>query len=653
MRIGIYFCNCGTNISEKINADSVREKILHFHDDLLFQPVDFMCSEEGKEFIKSDIKNNNIDRVVIAACSPREHEQTFMRVLSNAGVNPYLMQMVNIREQVAWVTEDKAEATIKAARLVAAAIKRVSLHAPLEKREIDICPDVLIIGAGPAGLKAAIGIAGAGRKVTVVEKAPVIGGMPVRYEELFPSMECGPCMLEPLLADVMHGEHSGNIEVLTLSELVGVIGSYGNFTARIRQQPRYVDINKCIGCTECIDACPVSAGNEFNYGMNEKKAIYFPFAGALPNVPSIDNSICLRAKGTDCRLCKEACPVDGAIVLDDCEKIFERSAGAVIVAIGSESYDCRNLPDLGYEKIKDIFTGPEFERMLASNGPTEGNIRTSGGNVPESVAIIHCVGSLDKNHKEYCSGICCQYAFKFNHLISKKLPGVKLYHFYKEFSVPGKEEFALYQNARENPDSVFIRYSDISKLAVAEEYDRKIIRYSDVPGQEGDVSADIIILCPAVIPSFGSSRVSSLLEMSIDNQGFFEEMHARMDSVQSKIRGIFIAGTCQSPMDIQKAVSQGMAAAGYVLSGLVAGRKLEVSPVNAVVDTEKCSGCRVCVSVCPYKAITFIADKKVSHVNDVLCQGCGTCVAACPSGAIKANYFTTEEIFAEIDGLLS
>lgn len=653
MRIGIYFCNCGTNISDKINADLVREKVLDLHDDLLFQPVDFMCSEEGKEFIERDIKGNNIERVVIAACSPREHEQTFMRVLSNAGVNPYLMQMVNIREQVAWVTADKTEATGKTARLVGAAIKRVSLHDPLEKREIDICPDVLIIGAGPAGLKAAMGIAGAGRKVTIVEKSPVIGGLPVRYEELFPNMECGPCMLEPLLADVMHGEHSGNIEVLTLSGLVEVIGSYGNFTARIRQQPRYVDLNKCIGCAECIDACPVSAENEFNCGMSEKKAIYFPFAGALPNAPSIDNSICLRAKGETCSLCKDACPVEGAIVFDDSEKVFERSAGAVIVAIGSNVYDCSNLPNLGYGQIKDVFTGPEFERMLASNGPTEGEVRTSCGNAPAAVAIIHCVGSLDKNHKEYCSGVCCQYAFKFNHLISKKLPGTKLYHFYKEFSVPGKEEFNLYQNARHNPNSAFIRYSDISELAVVAEGNRKIVRYKDASGQEDDVSADIIILCPAVIPSSGSSMVGSILEMSTDKLGFFEEMHARMDPVQSKIRGVFIAGTCQSPMDIQKTMSQGMAAAGYVLSGLVPGRKLEINPVNAVVDIEMCSGCRVCVSVCPYKAITFSADEKVSKVNDVLCQGCGTCVAACPSGAIKANHFTAEEIFAEIEGILS
>ena len=653
MKTGVYFCNCGTNISGKIDPSVVKDRIADGPSESHFRTIDFLCSEEGNELLERDLKENGIDRVVIAACSPRDHENTFMKVLSKTGINPYLMQMVNVREQVAWVTEDSAEAAAKAARLVIAAIKRVALHVPLEKREIDICPDVLIIGAGPAGLKAAIGIAAAGRKVTLVEKAPVIGGLPVRYEELFPDMECGPCMLEPLLAGVMHGEHSGNIEILTLSEVVGVVGSYGNFTARIRQQPRYVEMNKCIGCAECIAVCPVSAENEFNSGMSKRKAIFFPFPGALPNAPLIDNLTCLRATNEDCTLCKDACPVDDTIIFDDCEKFFEKTAGAVIVAIGSSVYDCGDLPNLGYDKFKDVFTGPEFERILASNGPTEGEIRMSNGDSPAAVAIIHCVGSLDTNHKEYCSGICCQYAFKFNRLITKKLPGTKIYHFYKEFSVPGKEAFTLYQNAAHNPNSTFIRYRDISELAVGAEDGRKIISYTDISGHKGCFSADMIVLCPAVIPSSGNPGIGSLLEISMDKLGFFEEMHARMDSVQSKIRGVFIAGTCQSPMDIQKAMSQGMAAAGYILSGLVPGRKLDISPVHAVVEPKACSGCRVCVPGCPYKAITFIADEKVAKINDILCQGCGTCAAACPSGAIKANHFTTEEIFAEIEGILS
>ncbi len=653
MKTGVYFCNCGTNISDKIDSEKIREEILKLPGEIRFRTIDFMCSEDGKEALEKDLKENGMERAVITACSPRDHENTFMRVLSKAGLNPYLMQMVSVREQVAWVTEEREKATEKALRYTNAALKRLALQDPLEHKEIDICPDVLVIGAGPAGLKAALSIAESGRKVVIVEKTPVIGGMPVRYEELFPNMECGPCMLEPVLGDVLHGEHSGNIELLTISEVMDVVGSYGNFIVKIRRNPRYVDADKCIGCAECMTPCPVSAKNEFNYGLDERKAIYLPFAGALPNAPSIDNAICLRAKGRDCRLCKDACPVEDAIIYDDAESIIERNVGAILVAVGAGVYDCKKIPNLGYGSMPDVYTSSEFERILASNGPTEGEVKTAQGKRPKSVAIIHCAGSLDENHKEYCSGICCQYAFKFNHLVGKKLPGTKIYHFYKELSFPGKEEFTLYHHAKEDRNTAFVRYRDMKDLKVEKKGAKKAVTYKDASGKKGSAPADMLILCPAVVPAEGSGSLGNILEATHDKFGFFEELHGRMDSAQSKIKGIYLAGACQSPMDIQKAMSQGMAAAGYILSGLVAGRKLEIKPITAVVDADRCSGCRVCMSVCPYKAISYDTEKEVSSVNEVLCQGCGTCVAACPAGAVKGNHFTTDEIFAEIEGVLA
>lgn len=653
MRIGVYFCNCGSNVSDKIDAEQVQARVQQLPGDVVFKTVDFMCSEDGKAFLEKDLKDNTVERVVISACSPREHENTFMKVLSQAGINPYLMQMVNAREQIAWVTEDKAKATEKAARSISAAMKRVALHDPLEKREIDICPDVLVIGAGPAGLKAALSIAESGRKVVVVEKTPVLGGMPVRFEELFPTMECGPCMLEPLLGDILHGEHAENIEVLTIAEVEEVVGSYGNFTVKIKQHPRYVDIRKCIGCQECFEPCPVAAKNSFNCGLNEKKAIALPFNGALPNAPYIDTQHCLRFKGEDCHRCKDSCPMEDAILFDDTEKVIERTVGAIVVAIGADVYDCKKIPNLGYGKISDVYTGFEFERIAASNGPTDGEIRTAEGEQPKAVAVVHCVGSLDKSHKEYCSGICCQYAFKFNHLMEKKLPGTKLYHFYKELAVPGKEEATLYYQAKESPDTTFIRYADINDLTITGQNGKKTVTFKDATGKKDAAAVDIVILCPAVVPTKGTERLGAMLETAQDKFGFLEELHGRMDSAQSKIKGIYLAGTCQAPMDIQKAMMQGMAVAGYVLSGLVAGRKLEIRPITAVIDTDTCSGCRVCISVCPYKAISFNAERERAAVNDILCQGCGTCVAACPSGAVRGNHFTTEEIVSEIKEVLS
>jgi heterodisulfide reductase subunit A len=650
MKIGVYFCNCGTNIKDKIDSEKVKSKM---PSDIYFETVDFACSEEGKKQIEESLKNNRIERMVISACSPREHENTFMGVLSNAGINPYLMQMVNVREQVAWVTEDKTKASDKTARYINAAIKRVMLHNPLDKREIDVCPDVVVIGAGPSGLKAALSIAESGRKVVVVEKSPVIGGMPVRYEELFPNMECGPCMLEPMMGEILHGEYANNIELLTLAEVEDVTGYYGNFTVKIKKSPRRIDIHQCIGCGECIEPCPVSTKNEFNYGLNERKAISFPFAGALPNAPFIDERACLKFKGQDCNACVEACPIgESPFAFDEKEEIIERNVGAIILAIGSSLYDCRNIPNLGYGSLTDIYTSVEFERMAASNGPTNGEIRLSNGQSPKSVAIVHCVGSLDKRHKEYCSGICCSYAFKFNHIINKKLPDTKIHHLYKELVIPGKDEFSLYHHAQSSINSFFIRYRNIDDLEITPKGSKKVIRNKTLLAEAGSIEADMVILCPAVIPAADSGKLGTMLEAARDRFGFFEELHGRMDSAQSKIRGIYLAGTCQSPMDIQKAMNQGMAAAGYVLSGLVAGRRLEISPIAAVIDSDRCSGCRVCVLVCPYKAISFDSEKEVSVVNDVLCQGCGTCVAACPSGAIKGNHFTNEEILAEIEEVL-
>ncbi|MBI5076116.1 MAG: CoB--CoM heterodisulfide reductase iron-sulfur subunit A family protein [Nitrospirae bacterium] len=652
MKTGVYFCKCGTNISDKIDSDRVRENLLRHFPGMHFKTVDFMCSEEGKEAFEKDLVENGLERVVISACSPRDHETTFMRVLSRAGLNPYLMQMVNVREQIAWVTRDAGKATEKAGRSIRSAVSRVQLHDPLQKKEIDICPDVLVIGAGPAGLKTALSIAGSGRKVVLVEKSPVIGGMPVRYEELFPNMECGPCMLEPLMAEILHGEYAENIELLTMAEVIEVVGSYGNFAAKIIQRPRFADTHTCIGCAECIEPCPVSAKNPFNGDLNERKAISFPFAGALPNTPFIDEKLCINLQGGACKKCQEACPVEGTIRFDDSEKVYERTIGAIIVATGSDLYDCKKLPNLGYGKLDNIYTSKEFERIMASNGPTDGQIRVAAGTAPSSIAIVHCVGSLDVNHKEYCSGICCQYAFKFNHMIEKKLPGTRIWHFYKELVIPGKDEFSLYHHARSNPHATFVRYNDIRQLSIAGGKKGNIIEYQDISGKSGSVNVDMIVLCPAVIPAEESGKLGEVLETAHDQSGFFEELHGRLDSVQSKIKGIYLAGTCQSPMDIQKAMNQGMAAAGYILSGLVVGRKLEIQPVNAEVDSERCSGCRVCVSVCPYTAISFDAEKEKALVNEVLCQGCGTCVAACPSAAIRGNHFTNEEILAEIAEVL-
>lgn len=651
MKVGVYFCNCGSNISEVVDFAKVREEVARLSPESYAVAVDFLCSAEGKEYLTDDLRKNRPERVVVAACSPREYESTFMQILGQAGINPYFLQMVNIREQVSWVTPDPAKATEKACTWIRSAMARVCLHEPLEKKEVDASPDALVIGAGPAGLQSALFLAQSGRKVILVEKSAAIGGLPVRYEELFPAMECGPCLLEPVEAEVLHGDHAHNIELLLLSEVEQVTGYYGNFTVKIRQTPRFVDA-KCIGCGMCVEACPASTKNDFNCRLDDKKAIAIPFPGALPNLPYIDPKACLRRQGEDCRLCEQACPIPGTIALDQREQLLERKVGAIIVAIGSRLYDCRKVTSLGYGEMEDVYTSLEFERIAAANGPTAGQIRTRSGKTPESIAIIHCVGSLDPNHQPHCSGVCCSYALKFNRIVAHKLPGVKVHHFYKELAVAGKDGFGLLRHARENPNASFIRYDDISQVSISQTETGQIIAYLDADGKSGAITSDMVVLCPAVMGAEDSPKLAAMTELTRNSSSFFAELNGRLHAAQSKVKGIYLAGSCQAPMDIREATGQGMAAAGYVLSGLVEGKKLVVEPITASVDEERCSGCRLCGSICPYKAISFVPETQTSEINALLCHGCGTCVAACPAGAIKGNHFTNDQISAEIEALL-
>ncbi|MDD2851130.1 MAG: CoB--CoM heterodisulfide reductase iron-sulfur subunit A family protein [Desulfuromonadaceae bacterium] len=649
MKTGVYFCNCGSNIADKISSAAVSEAAKSFPEGTYVTIVDFICSEDGKQQFEESLKAERPDRVVVAACSPRDHEATFRRCLTNVEMNPYLMQMVNIREQIAWVTEDPAAATEKAIGAIRGAVCRVRLQQPLEKKQLEVCPDALVIGAGPAGMKAALSLAEAGRSVVLVERTPFMGGLPVRFDELFPALECAPCMLEPLMGDLLHGDYAEKIELITMAEVVEVTGFYGNFIAKIRQKPRHVSLHECIGCGECVEACPATTLNVFNSSTSERKAIDFAFAGVLPNAPFLMEDVCIRSRGEICRACKDACPMGEDVVdLDEMETVIERTIGAIIIATGAGLYDASQVVGMGFGTLPDVYDALQFERMLSSTGPTGGEIMTADGGAPSSVAIIHCVGSLDDAHKPYCSGICCQYAFKFNHMITAKLPEATITHYHRELVVPGKEAHSLFHHAVENKNSSLKRYNSIGDLAITRNSSGQLL----VNFEGGADTVDMVILCPAVTPAEGADELSAMLDVSRDSFGFYRELHGRMDAAQSTIKGIYLAGACQEPMDVRTAMLEGMASVGYTLAGLQPGRTIEIEPITAEVDETRCSGCRLCGSVCPYHAITFNVEQNVSAVNAVLCHGCGTCVTACPSGAITGHHFTNEQIMAEIEGVL-
>jgi heterodisulfide reductase subunit A len=672
LRVGVYICSCGTNISENLDIDELVKFSSGLNTVAYAKSHGLLCSEEGKSFLAEDIIKQKPDRVVIAACTPKEHEKTFRNVLQKAGVNPYLFQMVNLREQVAWVTADKSVATDKAKSYIRAAVRRVALQEPLEKKEIDCNTDMLVIGAGPAGIEAALVVARSGRKVCLVENKSFIGGRVARYEDVFPKMECASCMLEPKMDEVLHND---NIELLTNSEVVEVLGFLGNFVVKINKKASFVDGEKCIGCGACYEQCPVKTRNEFDYNLSDRKAIYTPYAGALPNVPVIDTKTCLRFGGRielyreafetglitkeefemfreqDCRICEQACAF-GAINYQDSDNVLERNVGGIIVATGFDLFDTSVLPQYGYGKLSEVYTSLEFERILAQTGPTAGKLLMKNGEEPESVTIIHCIGSRDKDFKDYCSGVCCLYALKFSHMIRKHSPSVKVCDIYADWCVPGKDNQAFLDSIKDWENIQFI-HTDLPMNVVLKQKGGGIdLSCSDVSGKTQSVSADMVVLCPAIIPSKDSSKLSDLLLISQDKNGFFAEGHTKLAPVSTNIEGIFIAGCSQGPKDIQSSVAQAAAAAGQALSLLVPGRKLELDVMTAEIDDKACAECRICINLCPYKAIVLDREKNVAVVNTVLCKGCGTCVAACPSGSADSRHFTTEQIFAEIEEVL-
>jgi heterodisulfide reductase subunit A len=483
----------------------------------------------------------------------------------------------------------------------------------------------------------------------LVEKGPILGGMPVRYEEMFPKMECGPCLMEPIMAEVLHGPHAQHIELLLLSEVVEVVGSFGNYSVKVKKSPRYVDLATCVGCAACIETCPASLPNPVNCNLSTRKAMDFAFFGGLPNAPFIDAGACVRLNGSDesCNACQAACPVEGAVKLDDRDEIVEHQVGAIVVAVGSTLFDCEQIPQLGYGKLSGVVTSLEFERLAASSGPTSGEIRLPDGRVPERVAIVHCVGSLDAEHNPYCSGICCMTAFKFNKLLVHKVPGAKVSHFFKTLVAPGKDEHELYVHATTH--ATLTPYQDIRELRAEQGPNGHITLHA----KERREDFDLVVLMPAIVASDSAKRLGKILEAGFDGHGFFEELHGRVDATKSKNRGVYLAGTCQAPMELGRAMTQGSSAAGNVMAALVPGRKLVVEAIHAEVDVEACSGCRSCISVCPYKAISFDVARAIAEVNPIRCVGCGTCVAACPASVIKGKHFSNEQIFAEIEGILT
>ncbi len=654
VRIGVYICHCGLNIAGTIDVKAVCDYAQTLPHVALARTYKYMCSDPGQEMIIADIAEHGLNRIVVAACSPNLHEATFRGALQRAGLNPYYFQMVNIREHGSWVHEDRKAATEKAKDQVRAAVARVQYHKPLERKRFAVDQSVLVVGGGIAGITAALEIANSGKHVYLVEREPSIGGHMAKYDKTFPTLDCAACILTPKMSEVR--EHP-NITLWTYSEVQEVAGHVGKFQVKVRRKPRYIDEELCVGCMECVSACVYKEPkfeDEFNEGLGKRKPIFMPFPQAVPPVVTIDPETCLKFKTGKCKSpCATVCDRK-AVDFSQTERIEEIEVGAVIIATGFKTFDATRLPLYGYGIYANVYTSLEVERLVNSSGPTGGEIVCRNGRKPKSIGIIHCVGSRDKKTNRWCSRVCCMYSLKLAHLL-REHTGADVYQFYIDMRCPGKGYDEFYERLLdEGIQMIRGRAAEVTDWTMTPEEEGKlVIRVEDtLSAYVRRIPVDMVVLSVGLEPAAGADEVRRMFNISCSKEGFFLEKHPKLAPVETATAGVFIAGCCQGPKDIPDTVAQAGAAAAHAIALLDKGF-VEIEPNTAYINPDHCSGCKSCIPLCPYHAISFDEQLKKARIDEALCAGCGTCVAACPSGSIIQNLFEDDQIFSEIDEVLS
>ncbi len=654
VRIGFYICHCGTNIAGALDVGEVVNHVAGLPGVALARDYKYLCSDPGQELIQHDIRDHGLNRIVVAACSPLMHERTFRRAVEEAGLNPFYCHMVNIREHDAWVHTDRQEATAKAKALATGAVRRVALHKPLETKKVPIHGEVLVVGGGIAGIHAALILADAGKRVYLVEREPTIGGHMARFDKTFPTLDCAACILTPKMSAV--GAHP-NITLWTYSEVTQVEGYVGNFNVTVIRKPRYVIEDACTGCLQCIEACiyhDARFPDEFNLGLGKRKPIHLPFPQATPPVVLIDPETCIEFKTGKCKkTCVEACADRRAIDFQQREETRQIQVGTIIIATGFQTFDPRRIPYYGYGVFPTVYTALEVERLLNAAGPTGGEVLLRNGRPPQRVGIVHCVGSRDENTNRYCSRVCCLYSLKLAHLI-KEHTGAEVYNFYIDIRTPGKGMEEFYNRvAEEGMHLVRGKVADVYPDPADPANGRLMLQVEDtLMGRILKVPVDMLVLSVGLEPRADTQEVRRKFNLCCGPEGFFLERHPKLAPVSSYAEGVFLAGCCQGPKDIPDTVAQAGAAAAQALALIVRGYT-EQEPNTAYVREEDCSGCKSCIPLCPYTAISLAADKQKAFINEALCKGCGVCVAACPSGSIGQNLFEDEQLLSEVEGVLT
>jgi heterodisulfide reductase subunit A len=663
-RIGVFICWCGENIARTVDVAQATEASRAIPGVRCAEHYKYMCSEPGQALIREKIASERLDGAVVASCSPHMHLKTFRRAAAAAGLNPYRIEIANVREHCSWVHHDKATGTAKAIDLIRMAAAKVRYDRALEPIRVPVTRRALVIGGGVAGIQAALDIADAGYEVALVERDPSIGGKMAGLSETFPTLDCSQCILTPRMVEA--GQHP-RIRLHTYSEVEDVQGFIGNFEVTIRKKARYVDMTKCTGCGECMKICPLKrTPSEFDFGMGTRPAIYMPFPQAVPARPVVDKKVCAKIIRNGCGLCEKKC-APGAINWQDRDELIQEKVGAIVVATGYKLYSIgreqksakiTGYGEYGYGKYKDVIDALQFERLVSASGPTNGEIkRPSDGKVPQSIVFIACVGSRDNaKGMAYCSKICCMYTAKHTMLYKHKVHSGQAHVFYMDIRAGGKGYDEFVRRAIEQDGAKYYR-GRVSKIT--QEDGRLIVRGADtLAGTPVTVKADMVVLAAAMRPADGIEELAQKLNVGYDENGFLLESHPKLRPVETNSAGVFICGACHAPKDIPESVAQASAAASKVAVTFAAS-ELTREPEIAKINEQTCAACYACVRTCPYHAVeraeirarngTLI--KHTARVNQGLCMGCGTCVAVCPSKSADIEGFSEEQIYSMVEAL--
>ncbi len=641
-RIGIFVCECGGNIGDVVDVEAVCDTITSWENVAVVKNDSYLCSKPAQDMILNEIEWQGLDRVVVASCTPRMHLKTFQSVLERAGLNPYLLEFVNIREHCSWVhgPHRSEEATRKATSLIRGGYCRSMELEPLETVSEGCYGEILIVGGGIAGMTAALELESQGFRSYIVERQPSIGGQMAKLTKVFPTLDCAQCILTPRMAEVGRRE---NIRLLTYSEVLDIEGHPGSYSVKISMKPRGVDVERCRGCGVCSRVCPVRCQDEFNENRSERSAAYLPFPQAVPYAYVIDFEHCIR-----CGKCVAACPSD-AIDLEDTGCKIDLNVGGIILATGYEQYRAEEISEYGYSVYPDVVTMMELERLTSLFGPTGGRVvRFSDGGAVDRLAIVLCAGSRDiERYVSYCSRICCMYSIKQAVLLKEQFD-LDVWVFYTDIRASGRGYEELYWRAQKD-GIIFVR-GKVAEVWSNTGTNRLVVRAEDtLTGRVMEEEFDLVALAVPMIAPAGLEILARKMSLPLGEDGFIQEKHPKLDPVDTLRAGLFACGCALGPKDVRDTVSDALGASAKVASFLGAGR-VTTSPEKAFVKPELCDGCARCIEICPSNAITM-ADGGAT-IDPFLCSGCGACIPECPTGAIDFNNSTERQIVSTLMGVL-